>query len=76
MEAYIEFSQADIKTEIIRTYEILINKGYAMQLSTISAFISLLYNLASCIEDIFERKEWYARLLRLKERFESTVRLF
>ena len=76
METSIEFSQVDIKTEIIRTYEILINKGYAMEVSTIAAFLSLLYNLASCITDLFERREWYARLLKLKEKFESTVRLF
>lgn len=76
MEHNITFDQVDIKTEIIRTYEILINKGYAMEVSTIAAFLSLLYNLVSQVLDPFERKEWYHRLLKMKERFESTVRLF
>lgn len=47
-----------------------------MEVSTIAAYLSLLYNLTSCIKDPFEKKEWYARLLKMKERFEATVRLF
>uniref|UniRef100_A0A0N4ZL40 Transcriptional regulator n=1 Tax=Parastrongyloides trichosuri TaxID=131310 RepID=A0A0N4ZL40_PARTI len=76
MEHNITFDQVDIKTEIIRTYEILINKGYAMEVSTIAAYLSMLYNLVSQISDPFEKKEWYHRLLKMKDRFESTVRLF
>lgn len=47
-----------------------------MEMSTITAFISLLYNLVSCIEDNYERRDWFGRLLKLKEKFEATVRLF
>lgn len=72
----ITFGQVDIKTELIKGYEILINKGYGMETSTIAAYLSLLYNLVSCLKDPFEKKEWYARLLRTKDKFESTVRLF
>lgn len=72
----ITFDQTDIKTELIKGYELLINKGYGMEVSTIAGYLSLLYNLVSCLEDPFEKKEWYARLLRMKDKFESTVRLF
>lgn len=47
-----------------------------MEVSTIAAYLSLLYNLVSQISDPFEKKEWYHRLLKMKDRFESTVRLF
>lgn len=76
MEAYTEFSQVDIMSEIESCYVQLINKGSAMEVSTIAAYLSLLYNLVSCIKDPFTKKEWYARLLKMKDRFESTVRLF
>lgn len=71
-----EFSQIDIQDELTRGYEILINKGSKMEVSTIAAYLSLLYNLTSCIKNPIEKKEWYHRLLRTKDRFESTVRLF
>ena len=71
-----KWCQQDIKDEIGTTFEFLTQRAGKMDSSTVTAYVSLLYNLVSCVNDSMFRLSWYPRLLQFKERYEVNPSLF
>ena len=71
-----KWCQQDIKDEIGTTFEFLTQRAGKMDSSTITAYVSLLYNLVSCVNDQTFRLDWNYRLLKFKERFDISTYLF
>ena len=69
------FNQRDLTDEITNTIEWLhVNEG-TLQISTISAYVSLLYNLVSLVEDINEKRHLYTALSDLENKDKLQIRL-
>lgn len=47
-----------------------------METDTITAYVSLLYNLVSYVNDPIFKRDWYGRLLQLKERYGTTAYMY
>lgn len=71
-----KWCQNDIKDEIGTTFEFLRERAEKMDTSTITAYVSLLYNLVSCINDQIFRRDWNFRLLKFKEQYGIPTYLF
>ena len=65
-----------IKDEIGTTYKLLADRGAKMETDTITAYVSLLYNLVSYVNDPIFKRDWYSRLLQLKERYGTTAYMY
>ena len=71
-----KWCQQDIKDEIGTTFEFLTQRAAKMDSSTITAYVSLLYNLVSCVNDQTFRRDWHFRLLEFKEQHGIYTYLF
>jgi hypothetical protein len=70
------FNQDDLTDEITNTIEWLHTNQELLKTATITAYLSLLYNLVSLVTDINEKRYLYGTLIDFKNRHEYQVKLF
>jgi len=70
------FNQGDLTDEITNTIGWLHENETTLAEGTITAYLSLLYNLVSLVTDINEKRYLYGTLLDYKNRQEFQIKLF
>lgn len=71
------YNQNDLTDEITNTIEWLHENQKTTPTSTITAYLSLLYNLTSLVEDINEKRELYSTLATFenREKYQAVLHL-